>query len=461
MLFNSLPQNVKTGPAPKLRLPLEGFNEDAALRAILEGTAPKTGQSFFAALVKSLATVTNTWGAWVTEYIPESRRLRAFAFWLGGELMPAFEHAIDGTACAIVIDERRLVHYADNVFELFPEDYAPEMKNAGIVSYMGVPLLDSDDNVLGHLAIVDTRHMPKEPRAVAILQIFAARAAAELQRLRVESALRERNFQLEKVLADLQKTQAALEKARTRLETENQRKTRELEKARRLQLAMLPKKFPQSPHFEIETYMKTATEVGGDYYDFQTGPDGALSVMIGDATGHGLNAGMMVTATKSILAALRDEPDLVKVFKRANEALKHVNLHRHYMALQMIKLQGERLEVCSAGMPPLLLYRAATQTVEEINLKALPLGSVADFSYQKRELKIAAGDVILLMSDGFPERFNPAGETFDEERVKAVFAEIAPQSPRQIIEHLVRAGEAWANGEAPRDDLTLLVLKVN
>jgi len=100
---------------------------------------------------------------------------------------------------------------------------------------------------------INTRPAQKLCLPLAGFNEDAARAAAELQRLRAESALREKNVQLEKVLADLQKTQTALEKARARLETENQRKTKELEKARRLQLAMLPKKFPQLPHLEIET----------------------------------------------------------------------------------------------------------------------------------------------------------------------------------------------------------------
>jgi len=90
----------------------------------------------------------------------------------------------------------------------------------------------------------------------------------------------------------------------------------------------------------------------------------------------------------------------------------------------------------------------------------MPLGSVAGFPYLKRECKIAPGDTIMLMSDGFSELFNAAGETFDDERVRATFAEIAPQSPQQIIAHFVRAGETWANGETPRDDMTFVVIKV-
>jgi PAS domain S-box-containing protein len=92
------------------------------------------------------------------------------------------------------VESRRLVHYAENVLALYPDD--PDMKAAGAVSYIGVPLLDPDGGVLGHLAVMDTKPMPAEPRLLAIFKIFAARAAAELRRLRAEAGVREREAQL-------------------------------------------------------------------------------------------------------------------------------------------------------------------------------------------------------------------------------------------------------------------------
>jgi len=174
--------------------PLHGLDESAALRSIVEGTATHTGDRFFETLVESLARVLGTHGAWVTEYLPEVRRLRALAFWLGGEWIRDFEHLIDGTPCEDVVDGRRLVHVADNVLALYPDD--DPGREAGAVSYLGVPLLDIDGSVLGHLAVLDRRPMPAEPRAEALIRIFAARATAELQRLRAEVEVREREEKL-------------------------------------------------------------------------------------------------------------------------------------------------------------------------------------------------------------------------------------------------------------------------
>jgi PAS domain S-box-containing protein len=178
--------------------PLHGLDESAALRSIVEGTATHTGVRFFATLVESLARVLGTHGAWVTEYLAESRRLRALAFWLGGTWIEGFEHAIDGTPCEAVVTGTRLLHIPENVVALYPDD--ADVREMGVVSYMGVPLLDVDGTVLGHLAVLDRRPMPAEPRAEALFRIFAARATAELQRLRAEAQVREREEKLARLV---------------------------------------------------------------------------------------------------------------------------------------------------------------------------------------------------------------------------------------------------------------------
>ena len=175
-------------------LPLWNLDEDTALRTILEGTATATGQQFFATLVQNLAKALNTHGAWVTEYLEERRRLRALAFWMDGNWVHDYEIDIAGTPCEQVIETSRLVHFPDNLLALYPDN--PDIKNTGAVSYLGVPLLDIDDRILGHMAVIDRRPIPDEPRIHALFRIFAARAAAELQRLRAEAEVREREEKL-------------------------------------------------------------------------------------------------------------------------------------------------------------------------------------------------------------------------------------------------------------------------
>jgi len=174
--------------------PLKNIDIDVALRTILEGTATETGEGFFKALVKNLAAALNTHGAWVTEYFPESRRLKALAFRMGEQWLDGWEMVVDGTPCERVIDERCLIHIPDNLLDIYGND--PDVRAVGAASYMDMPLLDLDGKILGHLAVLDLRPMPHEPRTQALFQIFAVRAAAELRRLRAEAQVREREQKL-------------------------------------------------------------------------------------------------------------------------------------------------------------------------------------------------------------------------------------------------------------------------
>jgi serine phosphatase RsbU (regulator of sigma subunit) len=248
---------------------------------------------------------------------------------------------------------------------------------------------------------------------------------------------------------------------RTRdLEAENEQRARELEGARQLQLSMLPKSVPQLPHLEIAPYMKPAAEVGGDYYDFHLSDDGTLTVAVGDATGHGLKAGTVVTAMKSLFRTFAAEPEIVPVLNQSSRVLKEMNLRSLFMGLTMIKLNGRRMKISSAGMPPALIYRAETGSVEEVMIKGMPLGSVTGYPYRERELTLGRGDVVVLMSDGLPERFNHSGEMFDYSRTVDALTRAAARSPREIIECLAGAGENWADGRPQDDDVTFVVLKV-
>ena len=234
---------------------------------------------------------------------------------------------------------------------------------------------------------------------------------------------------------------------------------RELEEARQLQLSMLPKSVPQLPHLEIAAYMKTASEVGGDYYDFHVGADGALTIAIGDATGHGLKAGTVVAATKGLFKHLAGQADLVATLAQTSRALKQMNLRSLFMALTLVKLNGDHLQCSVAGMPPILIYRAATQTIEEIPLRGAPLGGLSSYDYRQVELTLAVNDTVLLLSDGLPERFNAAGEMFGYERMQELLLAHASAAPQIILERVLQASDEWAAGKLADDDMTFVALR--
>src|SRR5262245_50086581 len=247
---------------------------------------------------------------------------------------------------------------------------------------------------------------------------------------------------------------------RQEIEAENQQRAKEMEEARQLQLSMLPKSVPHLPHIEIAASMKPATEVGGDYYDWRLGADGTLTIAIGDATGHGLKAGTMVTVTKGLFNHLAEQSDLVATLSQTSRALKRMNLRSLYMAMTLVRLKDNHLQCSVAGMPPILIYRAATGAVEEIPLRGAPLGGLTNYAYRQAETLLSAGDVVLLLSDGFPERFNAAGEMFGYDRSKESLLANAHAAPQAVIEGLLQTSEDWAAGKAADDDMTFVAMKM-
>ncbi|WP_426993564.1 sigma-54-dependent Fis family transcriptional regulator [Methylomonas sp. CM2] len=158
------------------------LEELEVLRAIVEGTAHQAGGEFFRSLVRNLSRATGVAGAFVAEFLPDRRRVRALAFWQDAAWLEDVEWDLPGTPCEDVLSGR-LCHYPSGVSERFPAE--PDVE-----SYLGVPLRDqTSGEILGHLAVFDGRAMPEQPRLLYTFQIFAARAAAELSRLRAAEQL--------------------------------------------------------------------------------------------------------------------------------------------------------------------------------------------------------------------------------------------------------------------------------
>src|SRR5947209_5903570 len=162
-------------------------DELGALGALAEGTARHTGQDFFQSLVRHLAAAVGTRYAFVAEFAGGTVA-RTLAFWFRDHIADNIEWDVTGTPCEDVV-RGNLCHHPAGVSQQFPEDRL--LVDWGIESYLGVPLCDARGRHLGHLAVLGERPMPDEPRKLFTFRIFAARAAAELERLQYEERLRE------------------------------------------------------------------------------------------------------------------------------------------------------------------------------------------------------------------------------------------------------------------------------
>ena len=159
-----------------------------ALQTVVEGTANSTGDEYFRTLVEYLAVAIGTRHAFVTEFVAP-HTIRTIAYWSNGKIVPNYEFDLRGTPCQDVIDGGFCFH-PSGLPHRFP------MGHDGMESYLGVPLKMRDGQILGHLAVFDEAQLPDDPRRLALFRIFAARAAAELERIHMDQQLREKEERL-------------------------------------------------------------------------------------------------------------------------------------------------------------------------------------------------------------------------------------------------------------------------
>ncbi len=248
-------------------------------------------------------------------------------------------------------------------------------------------------------------------------------------------------------------------KQRERLrKIEEDRKNNELAAARDLQMSMLPKENPKRADLDIATFIRSSTEVGGDYYDFFPQTDGSLFSVCGDATGHGVTSGMMVSVTKAGLNGISPvKPN--KILQRLNGVVKRIDLGTLRMSLNIAEITQDEVYLSSAAMPPIYLYKAATKQVEEFMNNGLPLGGLRDEEFVLEARNFEPGDVLIQLSDGLPEAPNGKGEMYDYDRLRALIIDSCHLSAQEIIEVLIKSVDEWMEGKRNPDDITLVVTK--
>jgi serine phosphatase RsbU (regulator of sigma subunit) len=289
------------------------------------------------------------------------------------------------------------------------------------------------------------------------LSLYLSRDFARTNR-RLETKLEEVH-ELTARTIEQERRAAREETERLVLAADNRRKTEELERARELQLAMLPRNQPQHPAFDVAFRMLTATEVGGDYYDFIEEDDGELIVVVGDATGHGLHAGMVVSVAKSIFRTCDHHQSLTSVLQRIAAGLESFHQRLAGMALVLLRLEQGGCRFVSAGMPPLLVWRRSSGKVEEHLVPAVPLATMADPDYTEHQITLDSGDTILSISDGLAEISDQEGEPFGYDRIRDRFAAIAEQNAEAVVDALLEDAATHLAGREPQDDITIVVVK--
>jgi serine phosphatase RsbU (regulator of sigma subunit) len=235
----------------------------------------------------------------------------------------------------------------------------------------------------------------------------------------------------------------------------------ELRVARRIQRALLPKGVPQLEGWELTAYYQPASEVGGDFYDFLELGDGRLGLVIGDATGHGVPAALVMANTQSVLRAVaqREGSAPGRALEEANEVLYTYIPPSMFVTCfyAILDPKSGHLSYANAGHD-LPYVRCRNGDAEELRARGMPLGLMPGMSYEQKEIELDAGEVAFFYSDGLVEAHNPTGEMFGFPRLRALVAEHGEERSLgdSLLEELYSfVGEGWEQ----EDDITLLTLR--
>jgi len=329
--------------------------------------------------------------------------------------------------------ERRLVNvpdcYADPRFD-------PSMdRRSGYRTrcVLTLPLVDHQETLVGVMQLLNKAGGVFDAADEALAGVLAAQCAVALQRVRM--------------------TEALVEGARMR---------QELELAREVQRGTLPAAMPAVPGYEVAATFDPATLTGGDTFDLAPLPQGLL-VVLADATGHGMGPALAVAQLQAMLrVAFRLGAELETAFRQVNDHLADTLPPDKFVTafIGLLDPAAHRLRYHSGGQGPILVFRAATGDCEVHGPTSFPLAAMRIAKLRPAPtLELAPGDVLVLLSDGYLEHRDGAGEEFGQERVVALLRRHHRRPMAELARRLMEAVKAFAGGAPQEDDMTAVLVK--
>ena len=233
----------------------------------------------------------------------------------------------------------------------------------------------------------------------------------------------------------------------------------ELDVARQLQRELLPAQAPEVQGYGFALSYRTANEVGGDYYGVTPLPDGRVAIAVGDASGHGMAAGLLMAIANAVLGlAVELDPTPDRVATLLNRVLCRTGDRRSFMTLFFALLSpgsGELRYTCAGHPFPLL--RRADGEIAELGRGGYPLGIREPLELETRVSALGPGDVLLLFSDGLPEAVNAEGAAFGFDRLQGLLA--PGGSPQTIHDRIIAALDQHLDGARLQDDVSVVVVR--
>lgn len=260
----------------------------------------------------------------------------------------------------------------------------------------------------------------------------------------------------------------ALENARLHREAlERERLEREMQVAAEIQRQILPKGAPAVPGYQLVGWNQPARQVGGDYYDLLALPDGRVELVVGDVSGKGIPAALMVSTLHSALRLLLDQagfgPSLLDLL---NRHILESSAPNKFITMLIAELEpwSGILRYLNAGHNPGLLLRGdpeGTGRVEELSAGGVPLGLLPNSRYLPREVVMEPGDLLCIYSDGITEAESVAEEEFGTERLIEILRGHGGRPLQEVLEEIQAAVARFATGMPQYDDQTVVLLRRN
>ena len=255
--------------------------------------------------------------------------------------------------------------------------------------------------------------------------------------------------------------EAALREA----ETKHQLKQieHELNIARSIQQALLPKVRPKIRGFEVAGWSQSADDTGGDFYDWKKLPDGRWAVILADVTGHGIGPAILASVCRAYSRAIFNVRDsLENMLKNINISFAEDLTPERFATFVAAACQegSGQVELLSAGHAPILIYSSEDKSLSILDAQALPLGILPEL-WEAMPVKVTMkpGDIVVLITDGFLEWENNSGEQFGTDRLAAIIRQFSDCEPELIIVELYDSVLEFAHGTPQQDDLTAVLIK--
>jgi len=297
---------------------------------------------------------------------------------------------------------------------------------------MAAPL-QTKDRIIG-LIYLDSPHVLREftKDDLSLLTVMANIAA-----IRIENARLAEVEQAERIMA------------------------RDLSQAADIQGRMLPEQAPDVPGADLAGFNMACRTVGGDYYDFFKYPDGRVALTLGDVSGKGMPASLMMMALHARVQVLAEEPgNLAQFMTRINKATCAKCPSNRFITFFFTLLDSHTGELAFANAghnPPLIVHAAGT--VEQLASGGLPLGIKANADYREGRTTLQPGDVLVIYSDGVTEAASPSGEEFGPTRLYEVVSRNVESSAAGIRDRIESALTKFSQGTQAADDITLVIAK--